>query len=162
MKYFLFALIAAGLLSMASCGTSGEGAAYSSSYSAPIYEATWTNGSEGTSGTDTLTNTESDTLTVTPLLLSNWRYNYVLTATQQSGTKSVITILQENSERTSGTWYEVERDTATGASTTVLRLHGASNPDGIGWAKGVRHRVILTGTGTQATTYTLRAILKKD
>lgn len=156
-KYFFLALLAALIVAGFAFKTSEMAASGS-----PIYEATWTNGSSGTSGTDTLTNTESDTLTVDPLLISNWRYNYALTATQQSGTKSVIIILQENSERTGGTWYEIERDTATGASTTVHRLHGASAADGIGWVKGVRQRVILTGTGTHATTYRLRAILKKD
>lgn len=131
----------------------------------PIYEATLTNGTLGTTGTDTLVNAENDTLTIPENLISNWRYNYVLTSTQISGTKSVIMILQESSVRTdgtNGTWYELERDTATGASTTVHRLHGSANPDGIGWVKGVRQRVILDGGGTEVVTYQLRAIFKKD
>jgi len=161
-KYnFLMFLAGAIVLMLLSLSRSERAISLAASGS-PIYEATWTNGTSGTSGTDTLANTENDTLTMPENLISNWQYNYVLTSTQVSGTKNVIMILQENAVRSGGTWYELERDTATGASTTVHRLHGSANPDGLGWVKGVQQRIILDGSGTQAVTYQLKAILKKD
>lgn len=112
---------------------------------------------------DTITNTENDTLPVPSTLISLWSYNHTIDITSLSGTVSVIAILQENNERTGGTWYEVERDTA--AAATTLRLHGKYNSsqvaNGLGWVKGVRQRLILDGNGTQSTRYIHNCTFKK-
>lgn len=116
-----------------------------------IYENTFT--------ADTITNAENDTLTISPNLISFWSYNWTLRATQESGTKDVIFILQESNERTGDSWYEVERDTASGSGTTITRLFGSGLS---GRAQGVRQRVILDGSGTQSTTYVVKATYKKE
>lgn len=103
---------------------------------------------------DTITNTEADTI---PLALSldkvSYKYNYGLTRTSLSGTANVTVILQESNE-TSGTtnWYTVA--TATGTGATNANISGAQN-------YGVRQRIILTGSGTQSTSYRLTARLTK-
>ncbi|MFZ7152196.1 MAG: hypothetical protein ACO1HP_00360 [Bacteroidota bacterium] len=124
-------------------------------YTAPppqIYQYTWT--------TDTLTDTEGDTLTGVTLYYDLWNYNYSCTATQLSGSTNIIHILQENNftSGNTGSWYEVERDTLVGAGTQ--RLYGGSNlyPSLI---KGVRQRVIVKGIGTQSSRYTLKGTFKK-
>lgn len=117
-----------------------------------IYQYTWT--------TDTITNTESDTLTGVTLYYDLWNYNFTNTATQLSGTTNLIHVLQENNYISGNTtaWYEVERDTLAGAGT--LRLYGGTNT-APSYVKGVRQRVILTGVGTQSSRYTLKGTWKK-
>ena len=107
---------------------------------------------------DTITNAGNDTISITPYLISNWYYNLTLRANQASGTKNVILILQESNERSGDYWYEVERDTATGSGTTITRLYGSGLSDRV---QGVRQRIILDGSGTQSTLYTVKLTLKK-
>lgn len=116
-----------------------------------IYENTFT--------ADTITDAENDTLAISPALISNWFYNWTLRVTQATGTKNVIFILQESNERSGDSWYEVERDTATGSGETIVRLYGSGLS---GRVSGVRQRVILDGSGTQSSTYVVKATLKKD
>lgn len=131
------------------------------------YERTYYNGSTSASSTDTLTNTEADTLTIPDYLLSDWEYNITLRATAATGTRSVITILEESNERsgtTSAYWYEVERDTAK-SGTATLHLQGdhySVKAADVGKVRGVRQRVRLVGTGTQKTNYTLKFTYKRD
>jgi len=117
----------------------------------PVYEYTFT--------ADTITDAENDTLTVSPYLISNWKYNWTARVNQESGTKSVIFILEESNERTGDSWYEVERDTASGSGETITRLFGSGLS---GRVAGVRQRVVLDGSGTQSSTYTVKVTLKKD
>lgn len=132
--------------------TSAELSALLESSSNPIYQTPETS--------DTITDAENDTLSVSPNLISFWTYNHTIDITSLSGSVSIIAILQENNERTGGTWYEVERDTATGAGQ--LRLHGADTPSGLGYVKGIRQRLILDGSGTQSTKYTKNSTYKKE
>ena len=108
---------------------------------------------------DTITNTGADTLTVPTTLVSLWSYNYVITAANVSGTTSIIAVLQESNARTGTVWYEVERDTLAAAGTK--RLHGGAI-NTLGYVKGLRHRLILTGTGTHVSTYAANVTLKKE
>lgn len=113
-----------------------------------IYQYTWT--------ADTITNTESDTLTGVTLYYDLFNYNYTSTATQLSGTTNLVYVLQESNYGSGSEWYEVERDTS-GAG--VIRLHGADNEFSL--TKGIRQRVIITGIGNQSSRYTLKGTWKK-
>ena len=115
---------------------------------------------------DTITNTEADTVYVvtgsaSPLVAanatvfnSNFAYNYVLSRTSLSGTANTTMVLQESNVSSSGTstWYVVATASGTGATVTTV---SAAN------LYGRRHRLILTGTGTQSTSYGITATLKK-
>lgn len=109
---------------------------------------------------DTITNTEADTILVGPsasayyTFNSNFAYNYVLARTSLSGTANTTMVLQESNVSTAGTatWYTVATASGTGATVTTI---SAAN------LYGRRHRLILTGTGTQSTSYGITATLKK-
>lgn len=109
---------------------------------------------------DTITNTEADTILVGPsastyyTFNSNFAYIYVLARTSLSGTANTTMVLQESNVSTGGaaTWYTVSTASGTGATVTSV---SASN------LYGRRHRLILTGTGTQSTSYGITATLKK-
>ena len=109
---------------------------------------------------DTITNTEADTILVGPsastyyTFNSNFAYIYVLARTSLSGTANTTMVLQESNVTTGGaaTWYTVSTASGTGATVTSV---SASN------LFGRRHRLILTGTGTQSTSYGITATLKK-
>lgn len=110
---------------------------------------------------DTLTDTENDTITHSTRFISLWTQNHTVDIVSLSGSVSVIAILQENNARTGGTWYEVERDTASAAGQ--IRLHGGSTSNtGLSYVKGLRQRLILDGSGTQSTTYSYKATYKKE
>ena len=109
---------------------------------------------------DTITDTEADTILVGPsstsyyTFNSNFAYIYVLARTSLSGTANTTMVLQESNVSTGGasTWYTVSTASGTGATVTSV---SASN------LYGRRHRLILTGTGTQSTSYGITATLKK-
>lgn len=109
---------------------------------------------------DSITNTEADTVLVGPSATSyytfnsNFAYIYVLARTSLSGTANTTMVLQESNVSTAGTatWYTVATASGTGATVTSV---SASN------LYGRRHRLILTGTGTQSTSYGITATLKK-
>lgn len=109
---------------------------------------------------DTITNTEADTILVGPsastyyTFNSNFAYIYVLARTSLSGTANTTMVLQESNVSTGGaaTWYTVSTASGTGATVTSV---SAAN------LYGRRHRLILTGTGTQSTSYGITATLKK-
>ena len=109
---------------------------------------------------DTITDTEADTILVGPsstsyyTFNSNFAYIYVLARTSLSGTANTTMVLQESNVSTGGasTWYTVATASGTGATVTSV---SAAN------LYGRRHRLILTGTGTQSTSYGITATLKK-
>lgn len=116
---------------------------------------------------DTITNTEADTMYIVltgsasvysvanaTVFNSNFIYNYVINRTSLSGTANTTLVLQESNVKTggTGTWYTVATASGTGATTTTI---SAAN------LYGRRHRLILTGTGTQSTSYGITATLKK-
>jgi hypothetical protein len=105
----------------------------------------------------TITNAGNDTLTVPVTLSSLWTYNYVVDAASTSGTRLIVTILQESNANTGNIWYEVERDTVS-AGTRLKRLHGLNVGQ---YVKGQRQRLILDGVGTQVSPYTATLTAKK-
>jgi hypothetical protein len=111
--------------------------------------------------TDTIENTDADTFAITPNLASYWAYNWVVSATQVSGTTSIVVRLQESNETTGNIWYEVERDTViTGGQGLIVRLDGRNAP-GEGIVKGQRQRAILTSIDTSVTAWRAAIVLKK-
>lgn len=109
---------------------------------------------------DTITDAENDTIVTNFGFYTQWTYNVTLEATQLSGTTSIIAILQEqNPYATSeNDWYEVERDTIS--ATGIIRLYGGSGD--LAHVKGRRQRVVLDGSGTQSSTYTLDTNYKRS
>ena len=114
--------------------------------SASIYQYTFTS--------DTITDTEADTLTLPVLLYSKWDYNWTVTTTQESGTTDITAKLYESHLTSGDGWYQLTDTLALSGATDLDRLTGSP-------VAGVRQRIILTGAGTQSTTYTVKAIYKK-
>ncbi len=101
---------------------------------------------------DTITDTEADTITLSPNLFSFWKYNYVVEGDQLSGTIVLYVKVQERNAINSSIWYEIESDSIT-SDLGVKQLFGDNY--------GLNQRVIITGTGTQSSKYTLQTVLKK-
>ena len=101
---------------------------------------------------DTITDTEADTITLSPNLFSFWKYNYVVEGDELSGTIDILVTVQERNAVNSSIWYTVATDTIL-ADLEVEQFTGD--------VFGINHRLILTGTGTQSSKYTLQATLKK-
>jgi hypothetical protein len=106
---------------------------------------------------DTITNAENDTLNLGSNLVSRWSYNWHINSTQLSGTESIIAIVQEtnnasSSQTTPTDWIEVARDTLT--ANEDLRITGEV-------VYGIKQRLILDGSGTQSSTYSVKFAGKK-
>lgn len=111
----------------------------------PMYTAT---------SSDTITNAENDTITLSSRLFSKWSYNWTLDVTNLSGTTNVIVKVEESNSYSGDDWYPVGTpDTATG--TELLRTYGDA-------VYGRRQRVIIDGTGTQSSTYTATGTYKRE
>lgn len=119
---------------------------YGAGTPATLYQYAWT--------ADTITNTENDTLALPVNLLSDYQYNYTLVKTNLSGTTALKLYLQE-SNLTSGTTDWITVDSSVTTTTTLGRI---KNTD----TYGVRHRLIVDGSGTQSSKYWLYAKLKKQ
>lgn len=107
---------------------------------------------------DTITDSENDTLYLGSNLISNWTYNWHINTTQLTGTQSIIAIVQETnnasaSQTTPTDWLEVARDTF--AANEDRRIVGAT-------IYGIKQRLILDGSGTQSATYSVKFAAKKD
>jgi len=140
---FLFASIYTGVRLTAE--RAGESVAMLSSAS-PIYSPSV--------ALDTITDTEADTILIPGLLYSKWAASYTLSTTQNSGTQDLTFVLQESPASSGGPWVQVGTKTTSGASD-VDRIEVAT-------VYGVKHRVIVTGTGTQETAYDIDVVMKKD
>jgi len=101
---------------------------------------------------DTITDTEADTITLSPNLFSFWKYNHVIEGDQLSGTIVLYVKVQERNAPGSDIWYQIKYDSIT-SDLGTLQLYGD--------AYGVGQRVIITGSGTQSSEYTLQTTLKK-
>ena len=107
--------------------------------------------------TDTITDAENDTLYLGSNLVSRWSYNWHINTTQLSGTESIIAIVQETNNASSGQttptdWLEVDRDTLT--ANEDLRITGDV-------VYGIKQRLILDGSGTQSSRYLVKFVGKK-
>lgn len=102
---------------------------------------------------DTLTNAANDTLTL-PFgnVLSNYEWAYFVTRTNISGTTNLAVSVQASGVKTGDTdWTQVGVTSATTATNEIVS--GTS-------FHGLRHRVIVDGTGTQSSSYRITAVLK--
>ena len=102
---------------------------------------------------DTITNAANDTLAVPVNLLSLYTYDYTLVKTNISGTTALKLYLQE-SNLTSGNTDWLTIDSSVVSTTTTGRIKGTD-------VFGVRHRLIVDGSGTQSSSYNLQATLKR-
>jgi hypothetical protein len=103
--------------------------------------------------TDTITNTESDTILLTANLFSFFKSNHTVNVDSLSGTTDLDVTVQETNNIDGGEWYTVATDSiATNGSTLSMTSD----------VYGIRRRVIITGVGTQSTKYVLRSVMKKD
>ena len=101
---------------------------------------------------DTITDTEADTITLSPNLFSFWKYNHVIEGDELTGTIVLYVKVQERNAVNSSIWYEIESDSIT-TDLGVLQLNGDNY--------GINQRLIVTGSGTQSSKYTIQSVLKK-
>ena len=106
---------------------------------------------------DTITNTESDTLTFTfPANAYDYCWNLEIT-TGISGTDSLSIVIQETASPSSTTsWKAVGNTDVLGASSSGNRVAWET-----GTLYGLRQRIIITGIGTQSTRYRVWANFKR-
>lgn len=102
---------------------------------------------------DTITNSEADTIELPVLMLSPWSYNWTVETTQLSGTQALAIVLQESSSISGTDWFQIDTKSTTG-SADLDRMTGAL-------IYGQRQRIIITGSGTQSTKYQIYFIAKK-
>ena len=104
--------------------------------------------------TDTITDTEADTLLLPADFVSPWSYTYSIVVDSLSGTDTLSFVLQESVSKSGNTdWVTV----STGAGselTSPLRITAAL-------MYGRRARIIVRGSGTQSTTYAITFLAKK-
>lgn len=101
----------------------------------------------------TITNAGKDTTTIGTTFLSDFQYDIVCVKANTSGTTNIKMYLDE-SNLASGNTDWVTIDSSVTSTTTTARIKG----DHI---YGYRHRIRLSGTGTQVSTATLSVRYKK-
>lgn len=102
---------------------------------------------------DTITNAANDTLALGANILSNYEWSYHIIRTNISGTTNIAVAIQASGNTSGDTdWVTVATTSATTATNEIL--------SGVSFY-GLRHRVIVDGTGTQSSSYKIKAILKK-
>lgn len=147
-KAFLIALLIVGtIIAITATGTSEQGVDSQEAQAQTVYRTSWA---------DTITNAANDTIVVSASFANLWTYNYVLDATQASGTTAIIAILQESNYAAGGSWYEVGRDTLAGTSQGRINTVDIATH-----ILGQKHRVILDGSGTQVSPYALTLVAKR-
>lgn len=105
---------------------------------------------------DTITNTESNTLTVPFALVSRYQYDIRTILTNVSGTRSIKINLDESGSATGSDWLSIDSVTVTGSSIAPARFVGTAQ-------YGRRHRIRLAGTtGTMVVKYTTIANYKRQ
>lgn len=102
--------------------------------------------------TGTITDDGVDTIVLPVKLLSSVSYCWSLTSVTNSGTAALALSLQE-SNQVSGDADWVQVGTATVDANETVRITGEI-------AYGIRQRLVITGSGTQDTDYTLTARFK--
>ncbi len=104
---------------------------------------------------DTITNTESNTLTVPFSLVSAYQFDIRTILTNVSGTRSIKINLDESGSASGSDWLSIDSVTVTGSSIAPARFTGAT-------MYGRRHRIRLAGTtGTMVVKYTTIANYKR-
>jgi hypothetical protein len=103
--------------------------------------------------TDTITNTEIDTINIPVSLVSKWSGYWSIVGTNLSGTSYIMpTVLQAASST----------DFTNVATLDTINSNGyvQSNEDAI--IGGTKYRLILTGVGSQSTKYTAYFVAKNE
>ena len=103
---------------------------------------------------DTITNAEKDTLILGELLVSPYQHSYQIRMANISGTRSIKFYLEQTSATASGRWMVVDSAITSGAAINNYLIRNANT-------FGNRHRIIVTGTGTQLVSYKVDGWLKK-
>ena len=109
---------------------------------------------------DTITNTESDTIAVPAQFLDGWIPVLKFETTQLSGTQNLSFVFQESHLLTGTTdWMATGSAVTTSGATDsdIFRYASATTPV----MSGLRARIIITGTGTQSSRYTVRFVAKR-
>ena len=111
----------------------------------PLYVYTFT--------PDTITNTERDTLLLPADFVSPWSYLYQIAIDSLSGTDTLSFTVQESALKSGNTdWVNVA--TGAGSRGNPARITGAL-------MYGRRQRIIVIGSGTQSTRYSITFLAKK-
>lgn len=103
---------------------------------------------------DTITNTEKDTITL-PNVLTLWETAILdVSTTQLSGTQAVIVTIEKSARvSASAPWHEHTRDTLTANQDVILSF---------GPTDAYKYRYIVNGyTGTQSVKYDVKALYKR-
>lgn len=102
--------------------------------------------------TGAIANAEKDTLAL-PNFLSNYQLSIATTRASVSGTHNVKMYLDESSFLTgTANWRVIDSTSTTTATLATIRQ---------GTTYGVRHRIRMSGTGSQSSTYAISVIGKK-
>lgn len=102
---------------------------------------------------DTITNTERDTLLLPVDFVSPWSYLYQVVIDSLSGTDTLAFTIQESALKSGNTdWVTVA--TGAGSRGNPARITGAL-------MYGRRQRIIIIGSGTQSTRYSIAFLAKK-
>lgn len=111
----------------------------------PLYAYTFT--------PDTITNTERDTLLLPTDFVSPWSYLYHVVIDSLSGTDTLAFTIQESALKSGNTdWVSVA--TGAGSRGNPARITGDL-------MYGRRQRIIIIGSGTQSTRYSIMFLAKK-
>ena len=139
-KILAFASIFAAVVFLASAGE--PNADYQTS--APFYSY---------SLSDTITNTENDTVEIPARLVSDWSGGWHVQATSLSGTVQLANTVEESLSYNGTDWVSV--DTLNNSAAGTKR----AEQDRV---YGFRQRLVIDGSGTQSTRYTVYFVAKKD
>jgi len=103
--------------------------------------------------TDTITNTEIDTINIPVSLVSKWTGYWSIVGTNLSGTSYIMPSVLQAASST---------DFTNVATLDTINANGyvQSNEDAI--IGGTKYRLILTGVGTQSTKYTAFFVAKNE
>lgn len=152
-KYLFFSLLIAVAALAAFAPTADEPAAVYLGEAGNEYEPTTSNIVRYSWTLDTITNANNDTLNLPYNLFSSFTSLYQLRRTSISGTPNIAVTVQQSAVTSGNTdWVTVATTAGTGATNEALVL----NP-----TYGVRYRLIVDGSGTQSTSYSVTAVLKK-
>lgn len=134
MKKLLVFVLAIGLVKLANAQTLD-----------PIYTYTF--------AADTITDSESDTLLLPADFVSPWSYAYHVAMNSLSGTDTLAFVVQESLQKTGNAdWVTIA--TGAGSADVSTRITGAL-------MYGRRQRIIINGSGTQSTRYSITFVAKK-
>jgi len=103
----------------------------------------------------TITNTSADTLTFS-LPTKNYDYLWSVQSTPSTGTDSLNVVIEEAPCSSCSTWKQVGSTDVTGGTGSINLITWQS-----GTLYGLRQRIIVTGVGTQSTTYSVYAVFRR-